>query len=188
MKKNTTIVILCLSGLLSTSINAFDNKREGFMVSAGLGLSSIHTDFKQEYGGWSGIGRDAEGGLATSFKIGYGFSEQFSLYFMRNSTILEYKNDPNNNTYENCILGIGANYYLKPEGLTYLMGGIGLGRFTDYEDTDVENIGHGFMLGIGYEISPHINVEVSYMGTRIDDNEADVNTDTLHVTLNYYWY
>jgi len=188
MKKNATITALCLSVLLSSNIHAFDDKREGFMLSAGLGLSSIHSDFKQEYGEWSGIGRDSTGGLATSFKIGYGFSDQFSLYFMRNSTVLVYDKDPNDNTYENCMLGIGANYYLNPEGSTYIMGGIGVGRFTDYEDADVENIGHGFMLGVGYEISPHINVEVSYMGTRIDDNEAEVNTDTLHITLNYYWY
>ena len=188
MKKNTTLTTLCLSVLLSSSINAFDNKREGFMLSAGLGISSIHSDFKQEYGGWSGTGRDSEGGFATSFKIGYGFSEQSSLYLMRNSTIVEYAKDPNNNVYENCMLGIGANYYLEPEGSVYLMGGIGLGRFTDYDDVDTENIGQGFMLGLGYEVSPHLNLEVSYMGTRIDDNKAEVNTDTLHVTFNYYWY
>lgn len=181
--------ILWIGSLLAIStLEAFDDKKEGFMLSVGAGLAATHTEFKSSSNGWTNDST-SELGLATSFKIGYGFSEDFSLYLLRHSAFVHgYDNAPNNDTYGNCLTGIGANYYLDTEEPIYLMGAVGMGQLSRLSDDDSEaEKGKALVLGVGYELSPHLNLEATYLATRIDDN-MEVNSDAFHVTLNYYWY
>ncbi len=187
IKKFITSTVLLGSLFCSTS-SAFDGKKEGFMVSVGAGLATVHTNFKKDYKGWSGIESDDSGGFATSLKIGYNFLDRYSVYIIHSASFTEYDKDPKNDVYGNCMFGIGTNYYLEPNGSTYIMTAIGLGRFTNTSNTSEEDIGSAFMIGMGNEIYPHINIEGSYVGTRVNDNGVDVNSDSFHVTLNYYWY
>lgn len=180
--------LLLISSLAITSLSAFDGKREGFMMSVGAGVAATHSNFIKAYYGWN-ESKEFEISLATSFKIGYGFTEQFSLYLIRNSSfVFGYGNDPKEETYGNCLTGIGMNYYFNPRSNTYFIAAAGIGQFSKLKESDSKSDkGKAFLLGVGYEVSPHVNLEGIYLATRIDDN-ARINSDSLQLTLNYYWY
>lgn len=158
------------------------------MISVGAGVAGTHSNFKKAYDGWD-TGKEFEIGLATSFKIGYGFTEQLSLYVMRNSSfVFGYDNDPKEDTYGNCLTGIGMNYYLTPQSTTYLIAAAGMGQFSKLSESDSKSDkGKALLLGMGYEIYPHVNLEGTYLATRIDD-DAKINSDSFQITVNYYWY
>lgn len=178
--------ILLASLVVASSLSAFDDKKEGFMISLGLGLAGTQSDFKKAYD-WDN-GKEFEIGLASSIKLGYGLTEQFSLYLIRNSSfVFGYDNDPNKNDYGNCLTGVGMNYYLTPEPDTYLVATAGIGGFSELSSDSKINDGKAFLLGVGYEIYPHLHAETTYLATRIDD-DVKVNTDSFQLTLNYYWY
>ena len=65
----------------ATPTLAFDDNRQGFILGLGAGFHSIDIDFL--YNG-SNVGSQSESGLATSFKIGGGLTDQFALYYVRN--------------------------------------------------------------------------------------------------------
>lgn len=188
MKIKLRISLLLASLTVASTLLAFDGKREGFMISAGAGLAATHSHFKKAYDGWE-EGKEFEVGLATSFKIGYGFTDQFSLFLMRNSSfVFGYDNDPKEDTYGNCLTGVGLNYYLTPQSETYLIAAAGIGQFSKLSESDSKSDkGKAFLLGVGYEISPHVHVEGTYLATRVDD-DVEINSDSLQLTLNYYWY
>lgn len=184
LRKFKTAILL--ASFVATSLLASDSKKEGLILSLGLGVAGTQSDFKKA-NNWD-TGKESEVGLAYSMKIGYGFTEELSLYLMRNSSfVFGYDNDPNKDNYGNCLTGVGVNYYLSPESDTYLMAAAGVGGFSEVSSDSKMNDGKAFLLGVGYEIYPHIHAEATYLATRIDD-DVKVNTDSLQLTLNYYWY
>lgn len=182
------ITPLCTVLLLTSNLDAFDDKKEGFFVSMGAGVAGTHSSFKQVEEGWRSS-NEYELGLATSFKLGYGLSDELSVYFMRHSAFVHgYNNAPNSDTYGNCLTGVGVNYMLSSIENTYLIGAVGMGQLSRLSESDAKaKKGKAFVLGAGYELSPHLHLEGTYLGTRIDDG-VKLNSDSLHVTLNYYWY
>lgn len=186
MQKKFKTAILLASLVVASSVSAFDDKKEGIMISLGLGFAGTQSDFKKAYD-WD-TGKEFEIGLASSIKLGYGLTEQFSLYLMRNSSfVFGYDNDPKKDDYGNCLTGIGMNYYLTPESDIYLMAAAGVGWFSEVSSNSKIDDGKAFLLGAGYEIYPHFHAEATYLATRIDD-DVKVNTDSFQLILNYYWY
>ena len=74
------IILLVLS---TTPTFAFDDERRGFLLGFGAGLHGIEEDFIVS---GSNIGSQSKSGLATSFKIGGGITDQFTLYYVRNAS------------------------------------------------------------------------------------------------------
>lgn len=173
---------------LTSLIHAFDGQKEGLFVSVGAGLAATHSTFKEVEEGWSD-GKELEMGLATSFKIGYGFNENLSLYLIRHSAFVHgYKNASNSDTYGNCLTGIGVNYTLPSHDNLYLLGAVGQGQLSRLSESDSKaQKGKAFLMGMGYTISSHLHLEGTYLGTRIDDT-MKLDSDSFHLTLNYYWY
>lgn len=180
MKKNFLLLFLVISTI---------NAKEGFIFSIGLGGSFTNSNFKKFPQNWNGKKEDNNLGLATSFKLGYGVNEQLSFYIIRNSSfVFGYKQDPKKETYGNCITGLAIEYKLNPTKPTYLIAGFGKGQLSKWgEDDSDANMGKAFILGLGYEISPTISIETTYLATRVND-DVDVNSNSLQVTLNYYFY
>ncbi len=65
------------AGLVAaTPALAFDDNRQGFILGLGIGLHNINSDF---FVNGTKTGSQSEGGIATSFKIGGGVTDQLAL-------------------------------------------------------------------------------------------------------------
>jgi|GEM_PF-2081454 len=182
------IATMLLGALYATSANAFDDKKEGLIIGLGAGISLSSTDFSSAYSGWSTGRADAELGVATSFKLGYGFNENYTLYYFRNSAFVHgYSKDPNERTYGNCVTGLGMNYYMDDSDF-YVLAGLGVGQLSKLADSERHaQRGFGAIAGVGYEYADHVQLEINYLATRVDD-DIKLSTDALQFTLNYYFY
>ena len=175
--KKTALAIV-VSSVLATSAFSFDNKREGFIIGLGAGFHSTNFEYQ---------GDDiSKSGFATSLKIGYGFSEDVTLYYIRNASW--FKSD--DNLHVNGMMGIGSTYYFSPRAETfYLSGAVGLGDFADLDDNEAES-GFGLMLGAGYELKKHIKLEANMIMSTIDldYHDEDLTPTSFQLTINYLWY
>ena len=193
MSKVKYFLVFCIL-IMSQAANAFDDNRDGFVIGLGAGFHTIDIDFN--YSG-SNIGSDSESGLATSFKIGWGITNQFLLYYVRNASWYSapyYDGFTTSDiTYTVGIGGVGATYYLSPSAPSgYLLGAIGVGDISAPFESDVESdTGSALMFGGGYEVSEHIHLEATLLTTDIDsayDSRLNLKTSSIQFTVNYLWY
>jgi hypothetical protein len=87
-------------------------------------------------------------------------------------------------------MGLGATYYFQPQAETiYISLTAGLGDIANIDES-TSDTGSAVMLTLGYEFSPHWQLEASWLGTSIDYDYSDVSTETSSVqfSLNYSWY
>ncbi len=169
---------LTLSLCLVTSAFSFDGKREGFIIGLGAGFHSTNFEYAQD--------DVSKSGFATSLKIGYGFSETVTLYYVRNASWFKW----NDNLHVNGMMGIGSTYYFSPRTRTfYLSGAVGFGDFADLDDDEAES-GFGLMLGAGYELRKHIKLEANMIMSTIDLDYyyEDLKPTSFQLTINYLWY
>ena len=183
MKKILLTTLLGLAVSLS-SLQAFDDKREGFILSVGAGLSSVTTDVKVNY---NASADETSLGFATSLKIGYGFTNQFSVYYVRNASWFGYENDSAEDTYVSGLSGVGANYYIEENSPMYVMAAFGFGDFANFTENSGDT-GSAFMLGGGYEVYPHVQVEATYLVASVEEDSIELDTSAFQLTLNYQWY
>lgn len=195
MKIKTLKYVLVFMGLImSQAASAFDNNRQGFILGLGIGLHTIDVDFKS-----SGflVGSESEGGIATSFKIGGGITNQFALYYLRNASW--YSATVVNNfsvsdvTYTVGIMGIGATYYFSPTAPSgYILGAFGIGDGAAPFDSGVEKYdGDAYMIGGGYEVSKGVHLEATYLVTdqeSSDFSQRTIESSSIQFTVNYLWY
>ena len=191
MYKIKWFLVICAL-MTSQVVSAFDNNRKGFIIGIGAGLQTVDTDFN--YLG-SNIGSDSESGLATSFKIGGGITNQFALYYVRNASWFSapYFDGfaTSDITYSIGILGLEAVYFLSPSSSSaYLLGAIGIGDISAPFEEDIESdTGDAFMFGGGYEISEHVQVEATLLSTDIDGGSGiNLESSSFQLTVNYVWY
>jgi len=160
MKK--VLLVLVLSLLVSSPVWGFDGKRKGFIAGGGLGLGA--TSYKEKVNGPLGpIESDwtSEFAFMTDFKIGYAFTNQLEIFYSDKGSWFEYFGAI-------ALNGLGAasvNYYLKPEGPTfYLGGGVGFSTFTlPFENNSDLEVGFGFYAGGGYEFVKHFAIQLDFM-------------------------
>ena len=180
MKK--IIISSILASMLTVSTaSAFDDQREGFLVSIGAGAALVNTSPDR-------FDDESSFGFTTSFKIGYGFSNQFLLYYVND--VSWFGLDGTNDTFATGGSNIGISYYIDESSPYYVMGAIGIGSFQNFTDGYGE-IGSTFSIGGGYEVSPHILLEATYQHVSVEDfgyANTDVSTNSLRFTVNYMWY
>ena len=180
--KKILLTTLLASAVSLSSLQAFDDKREGFMMSVGAGVSAVSTDVGESYH----YSDESSFGLATSLKIGYGFSNQFSVYYVRNASWFGYDDDREDDWFASGIMGVGANYYIEENSPMYVMASVGFGDYTNISKDEGET-GSAFMLGGGYEVYPHVQVEATYLVANIE-KENIKGTGAFQLTINYLWY
>ena len=179
--KKIILSTLCAGVLaIPAMADVFDDNKQGFILGLGIGVTNVSTDvnFKN-----STDLNERKFGLATSFKLGYGFNEQFSLYYTNQVDWYKFKGDSTTVG----LTGIGVDYYFDTNSPYYATGMVGFGTISDIKD-ESSSRGFAYEIGLGYEIAPHMNVEASYMKINIDESSADVDTDSIRLTFNYTWY
>jgi len=187
-------LLLSLIVLSNSPAFAFDNNRQGFILGFGAGFHTIDSDVI--YNGYK-LGSDSNSGIATSFKIGAGLTDQFALYYVRNAS---WYSAPYSDgfttkdiTYTMGIMGLGATYFLSPSAPSgYLLGAIGAGDLSaPFESGISSDTGSAFMLGAGYELNNHFMVEGTWQSTNIDsadDPLLSIESSSFQVTINYVFY
>ena len=162
--------------LLTTNVNAFDDNKEGFILGVGIGASSVKTTYA------SGSSRDV--GLATSFKLGYGFNKQTIMYLGAIGDA--YKYDGKGQTVNTALTGIGVDYYIDQNSPFYVTAMVGFGSVSELKKSKLQT-GYGFLVGAGYEITEHVTLQADYMKINTND-KLNADTDAIRFTVNYTWY
>jgi len=189
--KSLTVAAIFLS---ANPALAFDENREGFILGLGAGLHSIKNDYSLNGNSYL---TESKSGLATSFKMGAGITNQFALYFVRNTS---WFSTPVTNgvTTKDAhavvgISGIGANYYFEPAAPSgYMLAAVGGSDYAfPFESNITTKKGGALMLGGGYEFDKHVMFEVTLLATSVADpaNSNDkIQSSALQFTLNYMFY
>lgn len=186
------LLLLVVMMLSATQSFAFDDKRQGFLLGLGIGLHDTDIDFTS-YG--TKTGSATESGLATSFKIGGGITDQFALYYVRNAS---WFNAPyydgfitTDETYVLGLSGIGASYFLSPSGPSaYFIGAVGIGDFS-VPTRNESDTGSAVMFGAGYEFQNHVSLEATLLSTNIDSGSSSflgLESRSFQFTINYNIY
>ena len=164
---------------LSTPMT-FEKSREGWAGSLGLGLhrtsfNILHYDDDPK----------SRTSIASSFKIGYNFTNQLGIQYINNVSWYKHEKD----RYASGITGIGATYYFLPEQETwYASTALGIGTYANLSE-DESATGPAFMATVGYEFSPHWQAEASWIKSSIDDaNDDTLESSSLQFLINYSWY
>ena len=186
---------ISLAALLfsATPALAFDDHRQGFIFGLGAGFHSINLDFL--YNGFN-YGSESESGIATSFKIGGGLTDQLALYYVRNvswySAPYSDRFTTTDATYTVGLTGVGASYFLSPSAPSgYFMAAFGLGDIAVPSESVKPDTGSAFMFGAGYEFKNHLMAEATWLVTNIesaDDSRFTLESSSLQFTLNYLFY
>jgi hypothetical protein len=191
---NINTLLLALFLYVATPAFAFDDNRQGFILGFGAGLHTIKEDFT----GNGPAVSNSKGGLATSFKIGGGLTDQFALYYVRNASWFKAAYfdgfTTRDITYTIGIGGLGATYFLAPTAPSgYFMGAIGVGDIAaPFESSIKANTGSAFMFGGGYEFTKNIMVEGAILTTKIQSSglspTVTLKSSSLQMTINYLFY
>ena len=186
-RKKTISPLIVLSLLCATStVDAFDDSRKGF--SLGLGVGVHHLDNHVLFGDARPLIYEGQTGIASSFKIGAGINEQFSVFYTRNASWY----NVNGELAVIGLTGLGASYYFSPGVPSkYLIAGLGLGDFSTplySSDTDI-NDGNSYLAGFGYEFKRHQSVEFNLGYTTHKVNSSvELETVAAQILFNYQFY
>lgn len=177
----------------ATPVLAFDDNRQGFILGLGAGIHSIGVDFFYDGAKVESL---SESGLATSFKLGGGITDQFALYYVRNASWysapffdgLRIKDA----TYTIGLAGVGASYFLTPSAPSgYFMAALGVGDISAPFENVKSETGDAFMFGGGYEFKSHLMMEVTLLTTNIksyNDDRLKIKSSSFQFILNYLFY
>lgn len=168
-------------------------KREGFYISLGGGYQITNSEYT------NGDTHSANG-LATSFHIGYGFTNDIIVYY--SSDVSWYDSDSADpETQVAGLGGIGITYYLSEymnDDTLYMKASYGLTSTYMLSDASAWSMtGTGFLLGVGYNLTDSWSVEADYISMAFDtvttsfgtyDLSSDSLKSSMRVLLRYSWY
>ena len=190
--KKLVVMVCLLSVVFIQSSLAFDGNREGFIIGLGLGLQETELNIEK-----NGVkaGLDMDGTLATSFKLGYGFNNNFLLHYTNDVSWVKV---PNNS--DSLFIGVttisGTYYFNEKSPSAFITVGLGAGAWSNLSNTSPEEslLGSGWILGGGYEFKDHVNVEISLFeadfsnDTKVAKSGTKIYTPSIRFTVNYLWY
>jgi len=174
--KKILFSLLLLVSVISSSAQAssfIDEKREGLILGIGAGFATVYTDSEGKKHRYL-MDNQRNWRFGSSFKVGYGLSEQFAIYFARIMTLGGH--DHNDDWYMNGLTGVAADWFIEENTPLYLTAAIGLGDWANLTK-DEGTSGMALLLGGGYEIIPHVKVEINYMLT-FTSGDTPVTTST----------
>lgn len=157
------LIWIFISLAAAGTVDAFDGSRKGFIVTGGLGLApygnsslGISTIFLPQDIGNPTIEVDR---IAPAVSLSFGYAWNANNAIFLESNLIIYKSDP---TYDRTILQgfLGPAWYYYPgrAGKT-LFTSVGVGLYVfEIDGFAGVNPGYGFLLGLGYEFLPHLQV------------------------------
>jgi len=174
--------------IVSTSGNAhaFDGKRKGFQIGVGVGAHTSEFGYESNFAPAS---VDSEENIAVSFLLGYGFSNQVVGYLgaKGGSLLIDDRNA------SLAISGLGVSMYLNEQSPSlYVTGLIGSAAMAmENEHEDFHDTGEGWLVGVGYELTDRLHLELSHARADLRDQTITANKSTMEssfLTLQYNWY
>lgn len=181
-------LLLALTAASSGAIAG--QNRQGFIIGLGIGPSNLEVQ--------SDTADDSYSGTGTSFMLGGGVNDQFTIYYVSDVVFFTRDTtddfgDTNSDLWAAGLAGIGLSYYFSPDARSaYIGGAFGLSSMTDVVDSSISSYsGNGFSLTLGFEFARHFNVELNLIRSSMD-NEDD-SSDTLDLAANrvlfkWLWY
>ncbi len=173
-------IILLVCGIpLITDAQLFDGKREGLLIGGGVGFAAAATGNDDSGGSFSRTG------FVTSGRIGYGLSDELTIYF--------------SSSVPNIVPSLGVMYFADPNSEYYLQGLFGYASGSSYSLFSIAG-------GLGYELRDRITLEgmfgyhrhtdtyyspyqASLLWGPYDSSEpTHTNIITMAVTFNFYFY
>ncbi|MBD3297495.1 MAG: outer membrane beta-barrel protein [candidate division Zixibacteria bacterium] len=176
-----------LTVLLTTTANAFDGIRRGFVVGAGVGLTAN--------AGWSADfsiipdQSDNTAGFGGAFLLGYAWDNQNMIVLEANGT--RYSTDIGTREDVSVVQGfVGPAWYhyFGPTGTSmYTVVGAGAYIFQWEHDalgfSDENDPGPGVVVGGGYEFTDQLQVGISVGAGRTEESEAGTRFDHTHINV-----
>ncbi len=172
-KVGLVILTVCIIMAMVSTTNAFDNQRKGFML--GLGFGGGVEMWMQTFSEKTGAGAEAgdlvlaappefPAAFRTDFRIGFGTSETFQLYWMSKVNWFSMDNALGKSvTIANGVGGLGFTYFFRPtDPSPYILGGIGFSSWSaPFESGSEAWYGFGAAGGVGYQFANHLALELS---------------------------
>ncbi len=171
------LLVLVLSLFVVSSAFGFNGVRKGFVLGGGLGLGM--TSFKEELGSLQ-FNRENKFSFMTDFKIGYAPTNQVEIVYTSKDAWFSAGDSTSSTTFLHGVSTASVNYYLKPEGPTfYVGGGIGVSSISAPFDKNAFSFDNALGLGIyasgGYEFAKHFAVAVDLMYGQPKDTQLGVD-------------
>ncbi len=180
MKKK--VLLLLVFACILSSLIAIDGNRKGVLLGFGAGVSQTYFKAETEYLGNTEVSGDLiKAGYATEFKIGYGLTNQFELYYSNQATWFSINNDDGNKvTIADGISVIAASYFISPKlndgtwhPSAFISAGYGLSSWSRPAESDYVMKGKGVFVGVGYEFIKHYRFSLNYFANDPSTTEDD---------------
>jgi hypothetical protein len=190
-------IILCLT----TSAQALDGQRKGFIL--GIGAGPGYTSYTQEvavdyltYHESVESDRENKVGVITDFKIGYAWDNSWAIYYTSKVSWFGMENALGNNvTIANGLGAAAVTHWFKPQAPSgFVAGGLGYSTWNlPFEDNAPDTwVGPGLFMGGGYEFSRHWSLEGYLAWGKPQDSEWGIevssNTFSVMFTVNVLGY
>ncbi len=196
--KHAISLLVIFAVVVSTTVFAFDGKRQGFIIGGGLGIAPSATwkvdDDIIINGEQSNISiKEDKVGIGINIVIGYGWDEKNIIALEINSTSYEsdFFPDPHApNSFNQSIFqgtyGFSWYHYYGNVGRCFFST-VGLGIFVfDIEDYSTNDVGAGVLLGGGYEFTRHVQIGL-YLGMgKTSSHDTDFTHSNLSVLISAF--
>lgn len=190
MKIKTLFFMALIGALLPlSSLQAWDGKRQGFLLGLGAGAGSLeYTDVQSVH--LNDENRSDElSTIAFMPKVGYAPSDRFALLYYRHPFLFDAKNaQGTSQELTACVELLGLHYYFDSGPSLYVGAGWGNSYFFEGLENTAESAlkGSGSALSIGYEFSEHYSLELTSITGTLDDQGGSFKGYAL--TLNVLGY
>jgi hypothetical protein len=165
--------------------------RQGFIIGLGVGYGSQGVE-GDNYD-------DSFGGLGTSFMIGGGATNQFTIYYINDVQFFTLDDGSGTGTngdgdlWAAGLTGVGGTFYFSPETPSAYLGvAFGLTSMFDMEDSLVSSYqGNGTMFTAGFEFARHLSFELNLIrgsAENEDDSTDEVDLAATRVLFKWIWY
>ena len=132
--RNLSLFVLLT--IATSGAYAADQQRQGFILGLGIGPSNVEID--------SGNASESSSGFGTSFMVGGGITDQFTLYYLNDVSFFEMEvvdqyGDTVSDLFAAGLTSVGLSYYFSPQApSTYIGVGVGLGSLVDMVDSTTQ--------------------------------------------------
>ncbi len=189
----TALLILIAIAVMTTSAEAFNGERKGFLL--GFGVGPGWSSFQGDVEGYETGDRESKFAIGTDFKIGAGINDQLLIYYVnrvawfKSSSVTSDSLLQEDVTIASSVGLVGISYYFKTEAPAwYVVGAIGVSTWSAPLESDSETFtGFGVTGGIGYEFTKHWSLEATVNWGKpsktIQATEVEVNAISVLVTF-----
>ena len=186
IKSRLLLLAALLATAASTHVHAFDGQRKGFQIGVGIGAHTSEIGYRAEFAPQT---VDSAQQMAISGQLGYGFSNRIVGFLggRGGSVVID------NREASLAVVGFGATVYFNESSpsiyATGMFGSASIG-FAD-EEPEFNDVGKSWMIGVGYEVTDRLHLELSHAQAVLQDPNNAANESTLQssfITASYVWY